>query len=316
MNYPKLPPQFQLAPEIIRARSLGLPIVALESTVITHGLPSPENLSLARDMENQVRDESAVPATIAVLGGRVCVGLNDSQLADLASGTNLIKISSRDLGPAAARGQSGGTTVAATMAAAHPAGIRVFATGGIGGVHRQVSGDPSAAFDISADLEMLARIPMVVVCAGAKAILDLRATLEVLETLSVPVVGFQTNDFPAFYSRSSGLPASTRADSAEEVARIARAHWELGGQSAVLVVQPPPNEYALPGETVEEAVRQALEEAGKLKVRGQQVTPFLLGKVKELTAGRSLQANLALLLNNARLAAQIARFLAPGLPQA
>jgi pseudouridylate synthase len=312
----KLPPHYQMAPEIVRARSLGLPIVALESTVITHGLPSPENLSLARNMEIQVRDEGASPATIAVLNGRVCIGLNDAQLEGLASSRNLLKISSRDIGPAVARGQSGGTTVAATMAAAHPAGIRVFATGGIGGVHRQIPGDPSSAFDISADLELLGRIPMVVVCAGAKAILDLRATLEVLETRSVPVVGYQTSDFPAFYSRSSGFPASTRADSAEEVARIARAHWELGSQSAVLVVQPPPEDYALPNKLVEDVVGQALAEAARMKVRGQQVTPFLLGKVKELTAGSSMQANLALLLNNARLAAQIARFLSPGLPQA
>lgn len=300
----------------MRARSLGLPIVALESTVITHGLPMPENLSLARDMESQVRSASAVPATIAVLDGKIHIGLNEAQLEGLASSRSAIKVSSRDLGPAVALGQTGGTTVAATLAAAYPAGLRVFATGGIGGVHRLAPDDHGAPFDISADLELLGRVPMVVVCAGAKAILDLPATLEVLETRSVPVVGYQTNDFPAFYSSSSGLPVSTRAESPEEIARIARAHWELGSHSAVLVVQPPPQEFALPNELVENAVQRALKEAHQKNVRGQQVTPFLLGKVKELTEGSSLKANLALLLNNARLAAQIAHFLAPGLPQA
>jgi pseudouridylate synthase len=308
----KLSPYFQLSPEVARAVSQGLPVVALESTVITHGLPEPQNLNLARDMEAEVRQEEAVPATIAVIDGRIRVGLSDEEIAGLASGKDLVKISARDLGPAAARKQSGGTTVAATMMVAHPAGIRVFATGGIGGVHRQLPGDPSSAFDISADLELLGRVPMVVVCAGAKAILDIRATLEVLETLSIPVVGYQTDDFPAFYSTTSGFQASTRADSPQEVARLAQAHWELGSQSAVLVVQPPPAEFALPNERVEQAVEQALKEASRLGIRGQKVTPFLLGKVKDLTAGRSMEANLALLRSNASLAAKIARELSPG----
>lgn len=307
-----LPGVYSLCSEVTRARAMDLPMVALESAVITHGLPFPENLGLARDMENEARGQGATPATIAVLDGRICVGLNAVQLDRLARGQGLAKISSRDLASALVKGQTGGTTVAGTMAAAHPTGIRVFATGGIGGVHRRVDSAPASAFDISADLVELSRLPMIVVCAGAKAILDLRATLEVLETYAVPVVGFQTDEFPAFYSSSSGLPVSARADSPEEVAYIASVHWELGQRSAVLVAQPPPHDCALPSRTVEEAVARAVEEARRMKVRGQDVTPFLLKRVKVLTGGESLRANLALLLNNARLAAQIARYIHRG----
>jgi pseudouridylate synthase len=310
----QLPHYYSISPEVGHALTSGLPVVALESTVITHGLPAPENLKLALDMEEQVRSNGAVPATIAVIGGRICIGLSGDQLESLATAKDTIKISARDLGPAAARKQTGGTTVAATMAAAYPAGIKVFATGGIGGVHRQIPGEPASAFDISADLDLLSRIPMIVVCAGAKAILDIPATLEVLETSSVPVVSYQTDDFPAFYSRSSGLKASTRADSPAEIAAIARAHWELGSSSAVLVAQPPPAESALPNDQIEEAVQKALEEIHNKKIRGQQVTPFLLSKVKELTSGTSMEANLALLKNNAVLAALISAAFAPGYP--
>jgi pseudouridylate synthase len=310
----RLPHYYSISPEVGRALSSGLPVVALESTVITHGLPAPENLKLALDMEEQVRSNGAVPATIAVIGGRICIGLSGDQLESLATAKDTIKISARDLGPAAARKQTGGTTVAATMAAAYPAGIKVFATGGIGGVHRQIPGEPALTLDISADLDLLSRIPMIVVCAGAKAILDIPATLEVLEASSVPVVSYQTDDFPAFYSRSSGLKTSTRADSPAEIAAIARAHWELGSSSAVLVAQPPPAESALPNDQVEEAVQKALEEIHNKKIRGQQVTPFLLSKVKELTSGTSMEANLALLKNNAELAALISAALAPGYP--
>jgi pseudouridylate synthase len=306
-----LPACFHTSSEFARSLALSLPVVALESTVITHGLPYPENLDLARDMENEVRSLGAVPATIAVIAGQIWVGVNEAQLETLAGSSNMVKISSRDLGQAAAKRQTGGTTVAATLSVAGMAGIKVFATGGIGGVHRQIPGDPASAFDISADLLQLARVPLVVVCAGAKAILDLRATLEVLETFSVPVIGYQTSDFPAFYSASSGLRTSGRADSPEEVAKIALAHWELGNPGAILVAQPPPDEFALPREKVEQALEQALADLRREKVTGQGVTPFLLRKMKEYTSGSSLEVNLALLKKNARLAAQIARYLTP-----
>lgn len=307
MNRSELPPFFQIAPEVAQALAARQPVVALESTVITHGLPFPENLTLAGDMETEVRSYGVTPATIAVLDGRVRVGLSPAELQRLSGGGQMVKISTRDIAPAVARGLSGGTTVAATMLAAHLAGIQVFATGGIGGVHRE------ASFDVSADLPQLSKTPLVVVCAGAKAILDLPATLEYLETASVPVVGYRTNEFPAFYSRSSGLKTSARVDSPEEAAGLARAHWRLGLQSAVLVTNPPPEEVALPAAEVEQAVRQALQEAKAQRIRGQEVTPFLLGQVSRRTGGASLTANLGLLRSNARLAAEIARHLGPEL---
>ncbi len=302
----QLPSFFSLSSEVIRAREMELPLVALESTVITHGLPYPDNLRLGLEMESEVRSVGAVPATIAVLSGKVCAGLSQVQLERLANDAKeglAVKISSRDFAPAIARRQSGGTTVAATLAAAHLVGIRVFATGGIGGVHRQ------APFDVSADLELLACTPLVVVCAGAKAILDLPATLERLETLGVPVIGYQTDEFPAFYSRSSGLKTSGRADSPEEAAIIARAHWEMGFQSAVLVTVPLPEDQAMPHEAIDRAIQQSLDEAQAQNVHGQRVTPFLLERISQLTKGASLRANLALLMNNARVAAMIARYL-------
>jgi pseudouridine-5'-phosphate glycosidase len=294
------PKTFQLSDDVAVALASELPVVALESTVITHGLPHPENLTLAEDMEREVQKHGAVPATVAVLDGYVRVGLLPAQLARLAQDQGVHKISARDFAPAIAHGWSGGTTVAGTMLAASMAGIRVFATGGIGGVHRY------PAFDISADLPQLSKTAMIVVCAGAKAILDLPATLEYLETHAVPVVGYQVDEFPAFYSLSSGLPVSVRADSAGEVVSIARAHWELGLSSAVLVVQAPPEELAIPNQDVEGFIKQALEEAKVRLVRGQAMTPFLLSRVSELTGGTSLEVNLALLRNNARLAAIIA----------
>jgi pseudouridine-5'-phosphate glycosidase len=284
-------------------------VVALESTVITHGLPYPENLSLAEDMELEVRRYGCVPATVAVLDGLVQVGLDPSQLLRLVQpGANLVKVSLRDFAPAIAAQASGGTTVAGTMLAAQRTGIRVFATGGIGGVHHNIS-RRRTGYDISADLPALARIPIIVVCAGAKAILDLAATLEYLETWAVPVVGYQSDDFPAFFTQSSGLKTSCRADSPEEVAAIAQAHWELGLQSAVLVAVPPPDEVAMPAEEVSLAVRQALRDARARRIRGQEVTPFLLERVRRLTRGDSLRANMGLLLNNAAVAAQISKAL-------
>ena len=237
------------------------------------------------------------------LDGRLCVGLSGDQLERLARPGNIHKVSSRDLAAAVVKGWNGGTTVAGTMAVSAQAGIRVFATGGIGGVHRD------APFDISADLPQLARTPLVVVCAGAKAILDLPATVEYLETAAVPVVGFQTDEFPAFYSRESGLPVSVRLDSPADIAELARHHWEMGAQSAILVVNPVPEVDALDAHGVDVEIQKALKEMQELGIRGQQVTPFLLKRVTELTGGTSMKANLSLLKNNARLAAEISKAL-------
>jgi pseudouridylate synthase len=297
----KIPSSFVLNPEVAQALALNLPLVALETTVITHGLPWPQNLQLGRDMEKEVRSQSAVPATIGILDGRVHIGLEDVQLEHLASSQTAVrKISRRDFGIAIARHEDGGTTVAGTITAAHRVGIRVMATGGIGGVHR------NAPFDVSSDLPALGETPMVVVCSGAKAILDLRATLETLETMGVPVVGYQTDELPAFYSRGSGLPVTVAAGSPAEIAAIARAQWEIGISSAILVVNPPPEEVALPNEEVEQAIQAALREAEEKQIHGAAVTPFLLQRVSEISGGTSLKANLALLLSNARLAARIA----------
>lgn len=303
----KISEYFVFLPEVAQALQAHKPVVALETAVVTHGLPYPTNLELARQMEGAVREQGCTPATVGLLQGKVHVGLSETEVEMLASQSELRKISRRDYAAALAQHASGGTTVAGTMVAAHLAGIRVFATGGIGGVHR------AAPFDVSADLPELGRTPMIVVCAGAKSILDLPATLEVLETSSVPVIGYQCDEFPAFYARSSGLKAPMRSDSPEEISRIARAHWNLGSQSAVLVVNPPPVELAMAAAEMEAAVAQAIEEAHAAGITGQAVTPYLLGRMNELTGGASLQANLALLLNNARLAAQIARALQPGL---
>lgn len=293
---------------VARARLDHRPVVALESTVITHGLPYPENLNLARDLENEIVGEQATPATIALLDGKIQVGLTSSQLERLATADGAIKVSRRNFGLALARGLIGGTTVAGTMHVAHQAGIQVFATGGIGGVHR------NAPFDVSNDLMELGRTPMVVVCAGAKSILDLPATLEVLETQGVLVLGYQTDEFPAFFSRTSGLALSARSDSPEDIAAIARAHWQAGIDSAILVVNPLAEEVALDYGEVEAYIRTALQDAEEQGVHGSSMTPFLLARVNELSGGRSLQANLALLRSNARLAARIAVALVqPGL---
>lgn len=277
--------------------------MALESTVITHGLPRPDNYQLALDLEKEVREHKAVPATIALLDGKVHVGLTQSQLKYLSSASPVRKISRRDLGIAAARAEDGGTTVAGTIFLAHKAGIKVFATGGIGGVHRNTS------FDISADLPQLGSTPIMVVCAGAKAILDLPATVEYLETVGVPIIGFQTDEFPAFYTSKSGLPVDITVDDPIDVVRIAQKHWEMGVSSAVLIVTPPPDELDIPLEDIESIISQALQEAERKKITGSRITPFMLQKVNEISAGSSLQTNLSLLRNNARLAAQLANAL-------
>ena len=294
-------PNFQLTPEISRALLTGAPIVALESTVITHGLPRPQNLELARNMEKQIREHGATPATIALLDGKIRIGLTDEELVQLSESDATLKVSHRDFATAIVKKANGGTTVAGTMYAANMTGIKVFATGGIGGVHKESS------FDISTDLKSLAEIPTVVVCAGAKAILDLPATLEYLETMGVPVVGYQTDEFPAFYSRESGLKVSVRLDSPKEIAEFAKAHWNLGMKTGVLVTNPIPEAESIPKSEMEPIIARASVEAMEKEIHGQALTPFLLGRIAELTQGKSLKANLALLLNNARLAAKIAK---------
>lgn len=294
-------PHLQLSIEIARALNLGAPVVALESTVITHGLPHPQNLELARDMEKNVRIAGAIPATVALLDGKIRLGLSDLELVRLSESESTLKVSHRDFATAIVKNMSGGTTVAGTMHAAHMAGIKVFATGGIGGVHKE------SRFDISTDLKALAETPMIVVCAGAKAILDLPATLEILETTGVPVVGYQTDEFPAFYSRESGLNVSVRLDSPKKIAEFAKTHWGLGLRSAVLVTNPVPEIESIPKSELEPLIAKASAEAMEKGIHGQSLTPFLLSRISELTGGKSLKANLALLLNNARLAAEIAK---------
>jgi pseudouridine-5'-phosphate glycosidase len=277
-----------------------LPQVALESTVISHGLPFPQNLTLAQEMEAIVRSRGAEPRTVAVLGGELRAGLSDAELLHLATARNVRKVSRRDLPVVVARKLDGATTVATTMWVAHRFGIEVFATGGIGGVHR---GNDA---DISADLQELAQTPVIVVCAGAKAILNLPATLEYLETFGVTVVGFGTDEFPAFYSRTSGLPVDVRCDSGEEVAAIWRAKRRLDLPGGLLVTAPIPAELEIPASEIEPVIEQAVREAEVQGLRSAEVTPFLLTRIAQLTGERSLRANLALLRNNAAIAAQIA----------
>ena len=291
----------QIAPEVAAALAAGGPVVALESTIISHGMPWPRNLETARRVEAIIRDQVAVPATIAVLDGRLRVGLGDAELERLATEAGLGKLSRRDLPIALATGGSGATTVAATMIVAAAAGIAVFATGGIGGVHR--GGESS--LDISADLEELARTPVAVVCAGAKAILDLPRTLEYLETRGVPVIGFRTAVFPAFYTRDSGLPVDHRAGSADEIARIMAAQWRLGG-GGLVVANPIAPAEALDPAMIDESIGTALAEAERDGIRGKAVTPYLLERLEALTGGISLAANIALVLDNAAVGAAIA----------
>lgn len=284
--------------------NLSLPVVALESTVVTHGLPRPQNLALAHDMESTIREEGAVPATIGVLKGKVCIGMSEADLDELANDPRPRKVSQRDFASAVVKAENGGTTVAGTMFAAHHAGIKVFATGGIGGVHKE------SPFDVSTDLQALASIPMIVVSSGAKAILDLPATLEYLETMAVPVVGYKTEAFPAFYSRDSGLKASVKLETPDEIVNLAQSHWEMGMRSAILVTQPVPAGDEIPKSEMDYYILLASQEAIKQEKRGQELTPFLLQRISELTNGRSMRTNLSLLLNNARLAAQIAKSMA------
>ncbi|MBI1418069.1 MAG: pseudouridine-5-phosphate glycosidase [Limimaricola sp.] len=292
--------------EVAAARAEGRAIVALESTIITHGMPWPQNLQTAKAVEAAVRGAGAVPATIAVLAGQLHVGLEPDALERLAQAQGVAKLSRADLAVCMARGGTGATTVAATMIAAHLAGIAVFATGGIGGVHRGAE----TSFDISADLQELAQTPVTVVAAGAKAILDLPKTYEVLETLGVPVIAFGQDNLPAFWSATSDIPAPLRMDSAAEIAAAAKMRAALGLPGGQLVANPVPLADQIPAETLAPLIARALEEAAAQGIAAKAVTPFLLGRLFELTEGASLKANIALVLNNARLGAAIAREMA------
>jgi pseudouridylate synthase len=292
-------PYLKISSEVVDALRRGEPVVALETAVVTHGLPAPHNLEIAKRCESIVHAEGALPATVAMLEGRLCVGLSSEDLEHLAANRAAIKISRRDIGFAHVRGLSGGTTVAATLIAAQAAGIRVFATGGIGGVHHE-------PHDVSADLPELAQARVAVVCAGAKSILDLPATLEMLETLGVPVLGYQTESFPAFFSRDSGLRVSARVESAEEAAALALAHWQLPRGGGLVLAVPCPVESALAHDEIEQLIREALGDAQQEGIHGSQVTPFLLSRIARKSGGKTLSANLALLRNNALHAAQLA----------
>ena len=292
------------SPEVSAALAESRPVVALESTIITHGMPWPQNLEMAQQVEQAIRDNGAVPATIAVMGGQIHVGLTDDALVALAQtpSDQAMKLSRADLAVCLANGRTGATTVAATMICAHLAGIRVFATGGIGGVHRGAE----TSFDISADLQELAQTPVTVVAAGAKAILDLPKTWEVLETLGVPVIAYGQDELPAFWSRTSGIKAPLRMDSPAEIAAAADMRARLGLKGGQLVANPIPRESEIARDDIMPVIEQALSQAETQGIAAKEVTPFLLQRIFELTQGRSLASNIALVLNNARLAAQIA----------
>ena len=296
-----------ISPEVKAALDEGRPVVALESTIISHGMPYPKNVETALLVEQTIRDNGAVPATIAVIGGRLKAGLSHEEIEYLGkTGRGVAKASRRDLPALVARGADGATTVTTTMIIAHMAGINVFATGGIGGVHRGAE----VTMDISADLEELAQTPVMVVCAGAKSILDLGLTLEYLETKGVPVIGYGTDELPAFYTRKSGFGVDYRVDSPEELAAMFRAQRELNYKGGMLVTNPIPEQYAMDKEVIDKAIEQALAEAKEQHIHGKETTPFLLARVVELTGGDSLESNIKLVLNNATVAAKTAAELA------
>ena len=292
-----------ISPEVKAALDAGKPVVALESTIISHGMPYPKNVETALLVEQTIRENGAVPATIAIIGGRLKAGLTKDEIEHLGkAGRGVAKASRRDLPAIVARGIDGATTVTTTMIIAHMAGIKIFATGGIGGVHRGAE----KTMDISADLEELAQTPVMVVCAGAKSILDLGLTLEYLETKGVPVIGFGTEELPAFYTRKSGFGVDYRVDTPAELAAMFTAQRELGYKGGMLVTNPIPEEYAMDKEIIDRAIEQALRELDENGIHGKECTPFLLAKVVELTGGDSLESNIQLVLNNARLAAKTA----------
>ena len=292
-----------VSPEVAEALAAGKPVVALESTIISHGMPYPRNVETALLVEQTIRENGAVPATIAIIGGRLKAGLSKDEIEYLGkAGTKVAKASRRDIAALVARKADGATTVTTNMMIAHMAGISIFATGGIGGVHRGAE----VTMDISADLEELGNTPVMVVCAGAKSILDLGLTLEYLETKGVPVIGYGTDELPAFYTRHSGFGVDYRADSPEELAAMFKAQRGLGLKGGMLVTNPIPEEYSMDKAVIDAAIDQAIKEASEKGIKGKETTPFLLAKVVELTGGDSLDSNIALVLNNARLAAKTA----------
>jgi pseudouridylate synthase len=306
MNKPAFEQHLNIHPEVAQALARCEPVVALESTIIAHGMPYPQNVATALEVEAVIRAHGAVPATIAVLEGKICIGLSAQQIEALGSAKDVMKLSRRDLALAVATGQPGATTVAATMICAALAGIEVFVTGGIGGVHRGAS----SSFDISADLQELAQTSVAVVCAGAKSILDLPLTLEYLETHGVPVISIGQENFAAFFSRDSGLKADVRMDSAENQARFIRTKWQLGMQGGVVVSNPVPIDNEIPAQEINAIITQALQDASAQGIEGKSTTPFLLKRINELTQGKSLVTNIALVKNNARVGAQLAVALA------
>ena len=296
-------PYLDVNPAVAQALAEGKPVVALESTIISHGMPYPQNVETALKVEEIIRQNGAVPATIAILGGRLKAGLSPAEIEYLGKqGQKVTKASRRDLSVLVAQGADGATTVATTMMIAHMVGIKLFATGGIGGVHRGAE----TTMDISADLEELGQTDVMVVCAGAKAILDLKLTLEYLETKGVPVLGYQTQELPAFYTRTSGLKMDYQVDSPEMLAKILKTQHDLGLHGGILVTNPIPEQYSMDADAINAVIDQAIAEAQEKGIHGKETTPFLLAKVKEITGGDSLEANIQLVFNNAKLAAQTA----------
>ena len=291
-----------LSDEVKNGMAKGLPIVALESTIISHGMPYPQNVAMAREVEQIIRNNGAVPATIAIVDGKIKIGLSDDELEMFGSSKGIAKVSRRDLADVVASKVLGATTVATTMIAAKLAGIKFFVTGGLGGVHRGWE----THLDISADLEELAHTDVTVICAGAKSILDLPATLEYLETKGVPVIGYQTKNLPAFFTRDSGLPLALSSDSLPHIAEMVKTKWELGLQGGIVVANPIPEKDALAPEYIDGIIENAVKEAEERHIVGKDITPFLLGKIVELTGGKSLEANIKLVKNNAQIGAQLA----------
>jgi len=288
-------------PEVLKALESNKPVVALESTIISHGMPYPKNVETALEVEKIVRDNGAVPATIAILGGKLKVGLTRDEIEYLGKTSGVVKTSRRDIPFIVAKKLDGATTVATTMIIANLAGIKVFATGGIGGVHRGAQ----TTFDISADLQELAHTNVAVVCAGAKSILDIGLTLEYLETQGVPVVGFKTDELPAFYTRKSGFGVDYRVETAEELAKAIKAKWDLNLKGGLVVANPIPEEYQMDYDAITNAINQAIKEADEKRIHGKESTPFLLAKVKEITGGESLESNIQLVYNNAKVGAEL-----------
>ena len=303
MNTSNLRKYLDVSEEVQKALAEGRPVVALESTIISHGMPYPQNVETALNVEKVVRDNGAVPATIAIIGGKLKVGISKEEIDHLGrKGLNVIKASRRDIPVLAAKGEDGATTVAATMILANLAGVKIFATGGVGGVHRGAV----TTMDISADLEELAETPVMVVCAGAKSILDLGLTLEYLETKGVTVFGYQSEELPAFYTRKSGFKVDYRMDTPKELADVYKAKEDLGLRGGMLVTNPIPEEYSMDPDMINKSIDEAIEEANRLGIKGKDTTPYLLDKIQKITGGSSLAANIQLVYNNAKLASQIA----------